>query len=61
MSVSGALSHPWMQLADARKHGQLLTTNQLKEFKYRHQWVVSDAFEVILQKNRYISMDYSTG
>lgn len=43
LDVHDALAHPWVQLADNKGEGELLTTQFLKEFKYRHQWVVSGA------------------
>lgn len=51
LSVQQALSHPWMQLGDTKDHGELLTTQFLKEFKYRHKWVVSGAQSQLIQAN----------
>jgi hypothetical protein len=37
-----ALKDEWLQLAEERcAQGEVLSTKFLKEFKYRHKWVVS--------------------
>uniref|UniRef100_A0A914WDR8 Muscle M-line assembly protein unc-89 n=1 Tax=Plectus sambesii TaxID=2011161 RepID=A0A914WDR8_9BILA len=44
-TVAEALQHPWMLGADSkREQGQMLSTDCLREFKYRHKWVERRVF-----------------
>ena len=47
-TAAEVLTDKWLKLADERAEaGEVLSTNFLKEFKYRHDWSVSTCTDFI--------------